>query len=129
VVLDSKWRSVATDDAPAELAARARRVRTRAEALVDTVAPRSARGRHRGERLAVRSAVVVWGALARHLPEGYSAHGVDVIAGSDLCTWLSGLGGDEVAEDKAREFLEAVEAFSRTVTARQADPAPATSRP
>lgn len=119
VVLDSKWRSIVSDGAAVELAERARRVRTRAEALVDTHLPRQ-RGRRMAQRAKVRPAVVVWGAMASHLPPDFSHDGVDVIPGNQLCDWLAGLDGTPVERDVAEEFLAEVRRFSAEVAARAA---------
>lgn len=113
VALDSKWRSKATRDDNLDIAKAARLARLRAEGLTQTLlkSERTARHRARSNPLAVRSAVVLWGAAQHAVPHGTEIDGIEFIAGRKLRAWLTQLDGQPVAKDAALDVLMRLEAY------------------
>lgn len=113
VALDSKWRSQATATDNLDIARAASRARLRAEGLTQTLmkSERGARHRARSNPLAVRSAVVLWGAAQHAVPHGTQIDGIDFIAGRKLRGWLEHLEGQPVAKDAAADLLTRLEEY------------------
>ena len=113
VALDSKWRSHATADDNIEIARAASRARLRAEGLTQTLlkGERSARHRARSNPLAVRSAVVLWGAAQHTVPHGTRIDGIEFVAGRALRGWLEQLEGQEVTKEAAADVLRRLEDY------------------
>lgn len=107
VALDSKWRSQATATDNLDIARAATRAKLRAEGLTQTLlkSQRSARHRARSNPLAVRSAVVLWGAAQHTVPHGTQIDGIDFVAGRKLRAWLEQLDGHPVTKDAAADVL------------------------
>ena len=88
VAIDSKWRNQAND--AIDMAQAARRVRTRAEGLTQSLlkAERGARHRARANPLRVVPVVVLWGAAQHEVPDQARVEGIDFVAGRRLLVWL-----------------------------------------
>jgi len=113
VVLDSKFRTDPNLTLTEQLAKDASRVRLRAEGVATTVLGGRVWGRRRasGRSVQVRAAVVVWGALQHEIVEVEDHHGVAVLPGRQLCSWLATLDGDVVTEGVALETLKGLHEF------------------
>ncbi|MDP3967434.1 MAG: nuclease-related domain-containing protein [Nocardioides sp.] len=116
VVLDSKWRNQADRASVADMARSAHRARGRAQGVAQTVTTRDTRGRRRapGGSLAVRPAVVLWGAAQHAVPDGTEIEGVAFIPGTRLLGWFKQQGGDPVSKSAAADLLGALEEFRTT---------------
>jgi hypothetical protein len=115
VAIDSKWRNhldAADRDAMVQSALK---VRLRAEGVVQTLLQRE-RGGHRASSnpLAVRPAVVIWGAARDQIPSETRVEGVDFVGGQDFLSWLRRLDGEAVETDAAQDVLQRVAGFRAT---------------
>lgn len=104
VVLNSKWRNETSDTDRVAMARSAQRARQRCEGVARTLLSNDRRARHRSRNpLAVRVAVVMWGALQAEIPNGAQVDGVEFVTGRRLVSWLRSLDGDPVSKAAARD--------------------------
>jgi hypothetical protein len=94
----------------------ARRAKSRAEALVQTLLARERRARHRAmsNPLPVTPVVVLWGAAQHTLPEGAPCEGIDFVPGRQLKHWLADLDSETVTRSAAADLLKRLEAYRAT---------------
>jgi hypothetical protein len=120
VAIDSKWRNRASDTV--EMAQAARRVRTRAEGLAQSLlkAERGARHRAKENPLRVVPVVVLWGAAQHEMPEHARVDGIDFVAGRRLLTWLRTLDGERVDKSAAADVIDRLEKY-RAATSERSD--------
>lgn len=119
LAIDSKWRTGTID--PDEVAASARRTRTRAAGLLRTTLA-AERGRHRARQSSVEvvPVVVAWGPAQADIPENAMIGDVHVVPGRQLLTFLAGYRTPASGRPQARFALRAVtqrrEALARATT-------------
>ncbi|NYD43233.1 hypothetical protein [Nocardioides panaciterrulae] len=111
VAIDSKWRNQARDTV--DMAQAARRVRTRAEGLAQSLlkAERGARHRAKENPLRVVPVVVLWGAAQHDVPEQARVEGIDFVAGRRLLAWLRTLDGEPVDKGAAADVIDRLEKY------------------
>ncbi len=111
VAIDSKFRNQIDDTM--EMAAAAKKVRMRAEALAQTVLKRDKQARHRANLnpLVVTPVVVVWGSAQSEVPADAKVDGIEFVAGRGLLDWLARLEGEPVSRGAAKEAVRRLEAF------------------
>ncbi|MBM0124535.1 hypothetical protein IMY96_07225 [Pimelobacter simplex] len=117
VVLDSKWRNQVTNgDVPA-MAASSRKAALRAEGVLRSVLKREPTARHRtnAKPVAVRAAVVLWGAARVDVPDDANVDGVRFLDGRRLLDWLAELDGHDVPHEAARDVIELLENYRAQV--------------
>jgi Nuclease-related domain len=120
LVLDSKWHNQTNATDTQAMAAAARRLRTRAEALTRSLLlAERARHRARVDSVRVRPVVVLWGAEQHRLPDGLAQDGIDFVAGRHLRTWLRQLEGDLVSKAAAAQLQERLLEFRESSAARR----------
>lgn len=107
VVLDSKWRSEVTRDTVADMAASARRMQIRAEALTRTLLKTDRTGRRRVRRhsIVVTPVVVLWGRAREGVPDGHQVDSVHFIDGRKLVPWLRRMEGQAVTQEAAKDII------------------------
>jgi len=77
------------------------------------------RSKHIELRREVRAVLVVWGKASADIPDGgREVDGVQLLAGSDLATWLSRQSTGRLAQDTAEEMLTKVKAFRNSQVLR-----------
>ena len=113
VVLDSKWRNQTSIRDRDDMVRAAQRAKQRCEALAaqELGKDRHARHRARATAFAVRSAVVVWGALQHEIGEPRIVDGVHIVPGQKVVAWLRTLDGDPVSRGAAREAVRKLRAY------------------
>lgn len=111
VAIDSKWRNQANDTV--DMAQAARRVRTRAEGLTQSLlqADRAARHRSKTNPLRVIPVVVLWGAAQHQVPDHARVDEIDFVAGRRLLGWLEDLDGEPVDKAAAADVIERLEDY------------------
>lgn len=113
VVIDSKWRSGASD--LAEMARDAAKVQVRAEGIARSCVERQHGARHRekSNSLRVTPLVVVWGQAQDDVPEGGQIDGIEFVAGRRLLSWLGSLDGSPVSRDAATDLVRRLKEFRK----------------
>ncbi|MGO4257929.1 hypothetical protein [Marmoricola sp. RAF53] len=119
VAIDSKWRNQANDTI--DMAQAARRARTRAEGLTQSLlrGDRAARHRAKINPLRVIPVVVLWGAAHHQVPDQARVDGIEFVAGRGLLRWLGTLDGEPVDKRAAADVIARLEEYraSTQVTA------------
>jgi hypothetical protein len=111
VAIDTKWRTDTHD--VIDMARAAQRVKSRAEALAQTVLTRERGVRHRSKDnpLSVTPVVVLWGAAQHTIPAGAQRDGIDFIPGRSLRRWLGSLDNEPVSKAAAADLIHRLERF------------------
>ncbi|MEP9362060.1 NERD domain-containing protein [Nocardioides sp. CN2-186] len=115
VVIDSKWRSQATD--VVEMSKSAARVKTRAEGVARSILTSERAARHRAKinPVTVTPVVVLWGALQHDVPDGACIDGIAFVGGRNFVAWLRSLDGDRVDKAAAADIIRKLEGFRADV--------------